>query len=274
MHDRLPLIAVLCFALCFAARGDDSRQPSTDQPVFAESGGVEIVSINVVRKQIADRTNAGELSNMAIDLWLAQPADEKKSHRIYAVKMLKLDPIEDDTGKELSPPARRDAMAFLKDELKTSRDKTRRGKWGPIVSVPLDVPAKGAMRIKSLKGTAVVSISERLKFDDLSQVKGKRLEHEKLTDLPVQPSIKVEGGQTTVTLRVPVEHSRIEAWGVGKKDRLLRPTFESSSEVEGGAALIKTYQGDLTQSTFLGIVLADPSKTKSYDFEFKNVELP
>jgi hypothetical protein len=266
-----PCLLWLALPLAFPLQ---SRSAAADQSsALAENGGVQISSIEVVKRAGEARAKERDPAGTQLNLWLTRKTEGASG--FYVVSFAQLDPIEDDTGRILSSQARLEAMRFLKNDFKTTRHKSIDDRSGPTVSMVLDPPAKGATKIRLLKGKAVVLTCARLKFDDLTAVtRGKPLEHAELKDFSIKPSVKFADGQTTVALEVPLDHARIAEWGLGERSSLLNPTTESISKESDCAILTKVYQGDHTKGSFLGIMVARPDETLTYDFEFKDIELP
>lgn len=264
-------MAVLLF-WAVALQAQEREQHLDRTPAIATSGDVEIESIRIVRAKASDAAKEADLTTMEIQLWLAATADKRPDETLLKVE--DLGPIEDDTGKLLSTKKRLDRLAFLHGEVGGTQYNTMRGKAGPVISLVLEVPARQATTIRSIKGKAVVSpsTSSRLEFKDLSAISGKPLDHPKLKNLSIQPTIEVKKGETVLTLRVPVQHERLKLWGLVKDGEMPQP--ESESSMEGGTVLTATYRGDLSKESSLGIVIAEPGSPKVMEFNFKNVELP
>jgi hypothetical protein len=236
------------------------------------SDGVEIVSIRTARRASAD--GGKDTSGIELGMWLTRNAE--KDSGSYAVQLLSLEPIEDDLGTQLLTENRRQAMPFLIHAVNTSQRKKFEDKSGPSLSIVLDAPARQATKIKLLKGKAQISTLEfaKLKFEDLRAVDGNRLEDPKLESFSIVPSVRFEDEQTTLSLRVPVEHTLIADWGLGQKGQLLYPRSKTAVRVDDSVLLTKSYKGDRTKESFLGIMLAEPIDTTTYDFEFTDVPLP
>jgi len=273
---RLCAIAIAVVACQFSSNRAFAQPPDDDgkTPVIAESGGVEIASIKVVRHKASGAAKGADLTNMELELWFGAEATKPSSD--YVVHVTELAAIEDDTGKSLAPKNRRDFMDFLKAPVPARETSMTRGKAGPVVHFMLDAPDRSATRLKSIKGKAVVSQSsyERLQFKDLASMQGGSLEHASLADFPVRPTVKVEDGKTIVTLEVPSPHDRLVAWGLVRNNRMIEPDSEGVATGEDISTLDATYEGDLVKDCTLGIMLAQPNASRLFEFEFKDVELP
>lgn len=248
-----------------------AQQPDRT-PVIATSGDVEISAIRIARQKVSDAAKEADLTNMEIDLWFTSKAEGGPFRGL--LKVIELAAIEDDTGKLLSTKARLDALPFLNREVSADQSSIARGKTGPVIRVLLDAPAREAKAIKSIKGKAVVSRSSvaRLEFKDLSAISGKPLDHPKLKGFKIEPTIKVEDGDTVLTLRLPADHARLVFWGLVKDGGVL--SWNSESSADGGKEQDKTYPGDQMKDSFLGLMIAEPSEPRTLDFNFQNVELP
>ena len=168
-------------------------------------------------------------------------------------------------------------MPFLKKDYLCGESQSWEGKTGPIIHLVVDVPAREATAIKSIQGKAVVSRFNpaTIDFKDLAAINKKSLDDPKLKDFKIEPEIKVEDGDTTLTLRVPADHQRLLWWGLVSKARKPLPIF---SEGKNGSnekpVLDKTYRGDQTTKSYLGIVIAEPVEPRTVEFHFENVVLP
>jgi hypothetical protein len=270
--------AWLALALALQASSSIGQQPRNNDktPVIAESSGVEIQSIKVVRQKVSGAAKSADFTNMELELWIAGDATEPGGD--YLVHVTEFSVIEDDAGKNLAPKKRLAIMDFLKAPVPARETAMTRGKAGPVVRFTLDAPEKSATRLKSIKGKAAVSQSsyDRLQFKDLATMQGQSLEHASLSDFPVKATVKFDDGNTTVTLEVPTPHERIVAWGLVKGNRMIDPSSEGEGQTneEGIATLGATYEGDLVKDCTLGIMLAQPNANRLFEFEFKDVELP
>ena len=267
------LVATICLQPTLTG-GQDQRDPERTPPI-AISGDAEIASIKIVRCKSTDAAIEADLTNMEMELWLTSEFDGKTRRR-FLVNLLDLGPIQDDTGKLLSSEKRLKWLPFLHSDFIADSYKASRGKGGPLIRFLLDAPAKQANKIKSIKGKAVVSEWKlaRLEFD-LSFKKGKRFDDPNLKELKIEPAIKVEKGETIVSLRVPDRHARLVEWGLARGNQLLR--FMSLSSKDGGNGrllLEKTYRIDSNMASALVIVIAEPIAPKELEFNFSNVELP
>jgi hypothetical protein len=262
----------------YAVADDASSEAQTTPPAQAEhhpiatSNGVEIISMRTVRRVSAD--GGKDTSGIELGFWLSRSSENDNGN--YSVQLLSLDPIEDDLGNLLLTADRRKAIPCLAHAVNTSQRKTIGGNSGPTLNVVLDAPARQSSIIKLLKGKVQVSALDfaKLKFEDLPAIEGKVLDDAKLKSFSIVPSVKFEDEQTTVSLRVPVDHALIADWGLGQKGSLLYPRSKTAVRVDDSVLLTKSYKGDRTKESFLGIMLAEPIETNTYDFEFTNVPLP
>ncbi len=266
----LILSIILSSAQCVRA---EQPTENTHAPAIAESGGVQIRAIRVVREKASDAAKDADLTNMSVDLWF--PWNTARNSPRYLVKFVDLSPIDDDTGKRLNTESRLDRIRFLNGDVNVTKTSTTRGTSGPIITLSLDAPARHAHSIKSLKGKAVVSQATfaRLTFENLSST-DVQLEHPKLHDFPVFAKLEVKDAATMATIIVPQEHSRVEIWGLLKQDKMLTPYSEETSIDDGKRVLTATYEGDQTDGASLGIVICEPIATQVFEFEFEDVPLP
>ena len=187
--------------------------PETTPPI-AVSGGAEINEIHIERGKASYSAPKADLTNMQVELWL--PLVWKTNAKKYLVKFESLSRIEDVTGKLLSPKDRLEAIGYMRGEVIANKTILRGGKEGPAVSFVLEAPARQATTLKSVRGKAVVSRARivRLRFDDLAALTGKPLSDARLGGMKVVPEVKLENGDTKVTLWVPRQHGRLFAWWI------------------------------------------------------------
>jgi hypothetical protein len=253
-----------------AALAQDPEPVAKRMPVIAVSGDTEISSIRIQRERASDAAIDADLTNMEIRLWLTSKWEGEAGEAL--LRVTELAPILDSTGKLLSTKARLERMDFLHGEVRGHESGITRGRQGPVIRLLLDAPARQATTIQSIKGKAMVSqsISTRLEFADLQSLSGKPLNHPKLKNLQIVPTISVNDGDTVLSLHVPNGHARLMVWGIVKNRRMLDPSSESTD----GITLQQHYDGDQMKDSSLGIMIAEPSPPKVFEFDFKNVELP
>jgi hypothetical protein len=240
---------------------------------IAVSGGTEVHDINITREKVAYASKKADLTHMTVGLWFT--AKWKKGDGFY-FRLSGLSPVADDTGKVLSTERRLAEVEALQGEVRSDTTESNGGRWGPVLRVVLDVPARRAKAIKAIKGKAEVCSAklETVKFD-LEKVKGKPLSHPHLKGLKITPSVTAEkGGDTDVTLRVPATHDRLVSWGVEAGGRPLRYSLLGEFTAGDGVNLSQTFPGELPKGCSLVVQVAVTVETKSFEFDFKDVELP
>jgi hypothetical protein len=269
---QLAIVLVLQFLFAIDAGGQDLNEEPEYLPVIATSGSVEIEKIRISRERISGQVSHADFTNMVVSLWLTS---KEESPERTLLQITELDPIYDGTGKLLTTKQRLDALPFLKKDFRGLEQKLSAGKNGPIIDLLLDAPSREATTIKSIKGKAVVSeVKEvHIDFKDLAAINKKVLEDRMLNDFRIEVEIEVIKGETELTLQVPANHERLMWWGLVTNSRRTVPIFFESRSADGDT-LTKKYRGDQTTGTFLGIVMAKPTKTQEMEFHFRNIELP
>src|SRR5262249_1729437 len=119
------------------------------------NGGAEVLGIRIIRRSALSAVKTAEPPGMELELWF--PADWKTQAASVQpiprrIRIRSLDPIEDDTGKLLLTKARREVIGCLRDEVRGTGWVLAHGKTGPVVSLALEVPARRAEAIRSIKG--------------------------------------------------------------------------------------------------------------------------
>ncbi|MBX3451216.1 MAG: hypothetical protein KF777_16740 [Planctomycetaceae bacterium] len=269
---RFVLVGVFVLHLVPAVTvcGADANDEAEYLPAIANSGNVEIEAIRISRERVARQAKHADLTNMTVSLWLAWKGEPPE--RIL-LQIVELDPIRDNTGKLLTTKQRLDSLPFLKKNFRGNEFKSQGDKNGPVVNLLLDAPAREATTIRSIKGKAVVSevTAARIDFKDLAAIKKKVLEDPKLKDFKIEADIEIFDGDTELKLQVPPAHERLMWWGLVTNSRRTVPI---TAESQNGDMLTKTYSGDQTKDTFLGIVIAEPTKSHEMEFQFTDIKLP
>jgi hypothetical protein len=276
---------ILCIATVAGVIGTYSshakpveRQDRESTGPIARSGDVEIDQIGIERRKVSYADKEADLVYMTLSFWLPVGGEGGDFRReAYSIRLVELQPIEDNTGKLLSTKSRLQAIPALSEEISASQMASRVGKQGPILQMELDAPARGATSLKLVKGKVEVRRrmeGDILKFDDLATRIGKRLDHPKLKDFPITPSMKFEVESTWVTLHVPTEHVRLLNWKLVSRGRELSADGHGKGRRKDGVELWQVYTGDHRKNCSLEIELAAPVEATTMPFEFKNLELP
>jgi hypothetical protein len=267
-----------CFA-CTFARSDD---PAPSSKWIARNGNALIVSI-----ELNFTKTAGDSKKAEFQLRLFFSAKSAKP-REYLLRLTELKPIEDDTGKLLSPPELFEKLPELHEETRIaqSRDDAEIDLTGPrepevhegdlvgrYLELKLEAPARTAATIKSIQGKAIlarpklvaVGIPNVTSFDDT------RLDDPKLKDFELRATVRARDDQTDIFLQAPRWNSRLVAWGLAREGRMLREGARS----ESGGSFRKVYaENAAKKDTLLALVLREAIEPEVIEFEFKDVPLP
>jgi hypothetical protein len=275
-------------SVVFVALGASLPAQESDRKVIAPtSGGVDIERIMIVRQAARGAVKAADLTNMQIELrlmgdWKNQDLDSFD----HLVWLRSLDPVEDNTGKLLSTPKRRKQIDYLEGEVRGLEwSGEAKGKGGPSIRLILDAPERSAVKIKAFQGRAEVTRARavRLQFDDLSAIHGKELSHPDLPGLEklkVRFSIETKEGEVTAKVAAPFNYSspwfrgRLAAWSLMDGEGEIHLSSEGTSRAEGRFTVERTFRRPDFKGWSLSLVVLDPVESKTFDFEFHDIELP
>jgi hypothetical protein len=267
--------------------GQPAQNPETIR-IAPASDGVEIERIKNVRCTALGAVKEADLTNMQIELWFSATWKTREHSCRSLVRLHSLSSIEDNTGKLLSTPERLKQIEYLRDEVRMDQWGGRGDKEGPSIRLLLDAPARSADKIKALKGKAEASLVKEvvLNFHDLSAINGKILDHpdmKKLKDLKLDFSIEEKNGRVTVRVKAPFNYAspwnrgRLLSWEV--RDgwswwRELVLSSEGKSPEQEGVTVEKTYEARSYKGWSLQLIILEPVETKTFDFDFRGVDLP
>jgi hypothetical protein len=254
--------------------GQASPQRADVVNAVAYGERVEIRAIRVIRQKDLDEVNEDELIRMEIELWFASRG--KGFTPTQLVRINDLNAIEDDSGTLLSTKKRCAKLPFLRQEVLSNYGRTADGHNGPIITLVLDAPNRMATAIKAIKGKGVMykATLTYLEFKDVSLNTGKPLDNPKLKNLKITANTHVGNGETKLSLLVPEKHAVLAEWGLVAKGEFLQASAEFNMPMDGRVLLEKRYPGQLQKACSLGIMLAEPSERKQFEFSFANVKLP
>lgn len=249
------------------------------------SNGVELDEINIVRRVALDSERGADLTNMQLGLWFAadwKPAD--KGFRTL-IQIQSLDAVEDDTGRILSTQERLKQIEYLRGEVRGNTWNSSGGKQGPVVSLLLDAPARGANKLKAIKGKAHVSLTKAvtLTFNDLAAINGKVLDHPDLKSLAAMKlkfSIEMSDGEVSATLSAPVNyasprnHGPLQEWAVMDGKKPISLSSERTIGLAAGVTVERTYDRASFKDLSLRLVVLNAVESKTFEFDFREVSLP
>lgn len=268
-------------------------QFSSERTAFAQettriapaSNGVEIEELHIVRRSALDAVKKADMTNMQLRLWFSADWEAKDGRSPPLIHLQELKAIEDDTGHVLSTENRLKQIDQLRGEVQASTWKSAGGKQGPVVSLLLEAPARGAGKIKAVKGKAQIALTKQinLTFSDLAAVNGKDLEHPDMKNLGAMKlrfSIGEEDGGVTATLSAPVNYAspwnrgRLYDWHVMDGEKAISLSTETTRSEGEGVTVERTYRNRTIKGLSLRVIVLDAVETKAFDFDFQNVELP
>lgn len=269
MHWPVFAIVVVSFGPAFPC-DDEFAGP------IAKSGDAEIQQIAITRERVAYASKDADLTFMKLALWLPLKGNDVGDG--YLVRLNELQPIEDGSGKQLLSKIRLVDNAELFAEVRAHETQGRGGLTGPLLPLMLDAPSRGATRLKLVKGRATVHriVEEKVSFEKFGSLVGKPLDHPKLKDFKTTPTLATERSSREVGLNLPARHGRLREWSLLKGGRKLQPYTHSWRPDETGVAgaVTQSYIGEDVKDCTLELLLAVPVETRTFSFEFKDVELP
>ena len=284
---RTLIHALLCCGLtllCQTLTETAVRAQETTR-IAPASGGVEFEEIRIVRWAALGAVKEADVTNMQLGLWFAadwNPTDYRSPALIH---LQSLSAVEDDTGRLLSTEKRLQHLQYLRGEVRGGTWKSSGGKQGPVVSFLLDAPARGANRLKAIKGKARVTLTKtvNLRFQDLAAVNGKILDHPDLKSLAAMKlrfSVVEKDGLVCAKLSAPVNYAspwnrgRLLDWDVLDGEKEIGLSSEQTLP-EGEAVTVgKTYRHRMFKDLSLRLIVLDTVESKTLNFDFQNVELP
>lgn len=283
---RKVLVGCLCGGLIPLFLGSSALPACADDAVriAPASDGVEIEEVHIVRRSALGVVKGADLTNMRLSLWFSAEWEGDTGREPMLVHLRELSAIEDDTGCLLSTERRLRSVEEVKGEVRQNTWKRAGGKSGPVTSLRLDAPARGADKLKEIKGKAEVTLTKRvvLTFDDLAAIEGKVLEHpdlKALRDMKIRFSVSEKGGTVSARLSAPENFTspwnrgRLYDWDIMDGEEELRPSSIGGAEGEGTTEE-KTYRGRMAKGLSLRLTVLETVETKTFKFHFKDVDLP
>jgi len=284
---RTLILGLMCsglIPLCLVLSGPAARAEDTTR-IAPASNGVEVEELHIARRSALGAVKGADLTHMELGLWFSadwMPTDGRSPPLIH---LQELSPIEDDTGRVLSTEKRLKHVEQLRGEVRGNTWKSAGGKQGPVVSLLLEAPARGAARLKAIKGKAQVTTTKQisLTFKDLAAMDGKELDHPDMKGLGAMNlrfAITEKDGSVSARLSAPVNYAspwnrgRLYAWDVMDGERRLSQSSEGSSGAGEGVTVEKTYRRRTTKDLSLRLIVLEAVETRTFSFDFQNVELP
>lgn len=285
---RKLVAGVLCGGLIALCLWSPSRSIFADDStrIAPASGGVEIADISIARRSVLGAVKDADLTNMHLKLWFAAEWESViGSHSPALVHLKELSAIEDDTGRLLSTEARRKYIYELEGEVRQNTWRGGGGEGGPVMSLKLDAPARGADKIKAIQGKAEVTLTKQveLTFKDLAAISGEFLDHpdlKALRDMKLWFAVSEKNGKVSAQLSAPEDFSsprnrgRLYFWDIMNGEEKLHPSSIGGVGKGEGGAEEKTYRDQTIKGLTLRLVVLEPVETKTFKFHFKDVELP
>ena len=261
-----------------ALKSPPSYAPPKKAPAIGIDGDVEILEIDVRRRQNSGAVVNADIINMSIDLLLQSQFKYKSVMGGYLIDLTRLDDVFDNRGKLLSPKRRRDSIQFLNSP--TGPRLTTQGGFGKMthgssgVSFPikLDAPELGATELKRIAGEVkLVSYEPRLiRFENIGQQQNIPLKHPLLKGMVVRPKIR-NGPHPEFAIKTnQKDQKRILNWYLvtAQGERLTSgSTGRSNSEITQG------YSSPIPNDVTLVLEVVLEKSSQTMPFEFKDIKL-
>jgi hypothetical protein len=194
----------------------------------------------------------------------------------YSVRIVSLDPIEDDTGKPLLTPERRKENRALHETIPYAEMHLVGDTMGPVLPIRLDVPSAAAKQVRRVHGALEVAEVEvaKIEFKNVRRLDGRRLEHADLEDVDVRARLD-PADPKSISLVFGNGRPRVKDWAIARGDEFLRPAFRAASD-PGDPANELTYGFDdaIPEDASLWIAVAKTAKPQTVAFDFEDVPLP
>jgi hypothetical protein len=266
---------------------DKTTQAQEGIRIAPASGGVELQQINIVRNTVLGASKDTDLTNMELKFWFAGRWKSEEKLSRYLIHLHALDPIEDDTGKLLLGDSRKQQIECLRGEVRGDDLMAFGGNEGPVVKLKLEAPARRADKIKAIKGKAEILRAKEvdITFRDLAAINGKELDHPKIKGLKSQKlsfSFEEKDGNLSARMTAPFNFAspwnfgRLEDWALvdGRKGIHLLSESTARGKVPNGVTVERTYDRRSSKGLSLRLIIVDPVESKTFNFDFRNVELP
>ncbi|HEY7423551.1 MAG TPA: hypothetical protein VH682_04845 [Gemmataceae bacterium] len=281
------ILSLACGAFILLCQSGVHRTAQAQETtrIAPASNGVELEQIRIVRWTALDAAKNADLTNMELGLWFSAAWKRKGNQFAHLIRFQSLSAIEDDSGRLLSTEKRRKQIEYLRGEVRGDTWKSSGGKEGPVIRLLLEAPARGAGKIKAVKGTAEVSMAKTvsLTFNDLAAFNGKELDHpdmKSLRTLKLRFSIEEKDGKVTAKVTAPVNYAspwnrgRLQEWALTDGGRVIGIASEGVSPEGESVAVEKTYRRRTFKGLSLRLRVLEPVESKTFKFNFQNIELP
>ena len=235
-------------------------------------GKVEIEEIEIDRRYSSQAVKGADITNMVVHLFF----DTGFNNRVcdgQRLRITKIDPVVDDTGKSLLTTDRKDSNGIF-ERFVDARTFTHRrnGADGIVHSLTLDAPERAAMKISSFSGEAIIKGYTRrhIEIRDLRSLLGKPIEHPMLKDLEIVPEI-VEDPSQRVSLKLKGDEARLITWCIvdSSDGELVYSSFE-----HGLHEVARSYGAPIPEKINLWLTIANDESETKYNFNFKDVDFP
>lgn len=196
--------------------------------------------------------------------------------RQYALRLVSLDPIVDDTGKTLLTPERRKENRALHETIPGAALRLVGDTMGPVLPIRLDVPDAAAKRLRQVRGALELSPIEvvKLEFSNLRSLDGRKLEHADLGEADVTVRLD-QSDPKSIRLVFKKGRALVRDWAIARGGQPLRASLRSASD-PGDPVDEMSYSFDeaIPEDASLWLAVAKPGPPQTCTFDFRDMPLP
>jgi hypothetical protein len=266
MHWALSVLSV------FALATTNGQEPPTSAPV-------KTPAVCFSRMQITRTVALYEdpsLTPTCFEFELFVNPGKGRSISQYAIQIVSLDPVEDNTGKQLLTADRRRANRSLHERVVATQMRTIGDVLGPTLALRLDIPDAKATTIRRLRGRlelCAVMVAE-IEFKNIVELAGKKLEHADLAGLEVSVEIPKDD-PTKINLKYNGNRARVREWTIAEGEKYLRPIVQSASGPNDPQTTQSfTFEKPIPKNASLWLAVPKSGEPETAEFDFQDIPLP
>lgn len=257
---------ILALAVGFEVQEAPTSAPATSRP-----------AVCVSRMQITRTASLYEgPTPTCFDIELFVNPGEHRRLTDYALRILSLDPVEDDAGKVLLTPERRKQNRALHERITTQESRTIGGIFGPLLPIRLDIPEPKATKVRRFRGRLEITPMRlvEVEFKKVVELAGKKLENADVNHLDARIDIAAEDPKT-IKLSYDLAAGRVHSWAVGVGDEPFEPMMaESSGQSKPRRTESYTFARRIPAGASLWLTVIKPDEPQVVEFDFTEIPLP
>lgn len=280
------LVAALGLVSASFGQPNPLEQPEVGEPL-AVSGEVELVELRLQRSRRGRIPFDQEAAKGTLEtcLWFPKEWQKSASFRqeanpdFYFFNVIELGEVLDDAGKLLfGERTKEDGLPrrwMSSESMYLNRSPSRKG---PVLRLTLKAPALQAKKLARITGTVEVSAARLVQQTLKVPVK----EGEQVFDkdifaaFPLHLKVASQEKETVLHLKTPTFLGRLSQWEVETKGRPLfaYSSLPSEASKDGTTTQARKYKGPLGDDWRLRVSMLDPVESKTFQFDFRDIELP